>query len=98
MIGNKGDAAESLTALAEVAATLGQPESAARLYGAAQSLGESADAPLSSADVAEKNPSVSSLRAALGEEAFRAAWQEGRSMPLAQALNLSLGPALQEFE
>ena len=93
-VGDKNSAAESLGRVAEVAAIQGQPGRAARFFGSVQRLREAMGAaPQSPADRAEHDPSVASLRTTLGEEAFEAAWEEGRAMTLEQAIAYALDEA-----
>ena len=67
-----------------------QPERAARLFGAAEGLREVMGAPLPPADRAGRDRSVAAVRSALGEEAFAAAWAEGRAMSLEAAVAFAL--------
>jgi DNA-binding CsgD family transcriptional regulator/tetratricopeptide (TPR) repeat protein len=74
----------NLIGLARVAADEGQPEQAARLFGAAEPcLHLDAMDPLERADYER---AVEVVRARLGEETFAAAWAEGRTMAPEQAL------------
>jgi tetratricopeptide (TPR) repeat protein len=78
--------------LAEVAVMEGQPVRAARLFGAAHWLGETIGTPLVSAlwrPAWER--AVADARTALGEDAFAAAWAEGRAMGLEDAIALARG-------
>ena len=63
---------------------------AARLLGAAARLREDAPAPLSPAERAITDAALASVRFALGDEAFEAAWAEGRAMTLEQAVAYAL--------
>jgi hypothetical protein len=74
----------NLIGLARVAADEGQPEQAARLFGAAEAylLPDAMD-PLERADYER---AVAEVRARLGEQAFAAAWAKGRTMTPEQAL------------
>jgi tetratricopeptide (TPR) repeat protein len=64
----------------------GQPERAAQLFGAAAALRETTGASLEAAELARHDGSVAALRLALGEDAFTAAWEAGRTMPPEQAI------------
>jgi predicted ATPase/DNA-binding SARP family transcriptional activator len=75
----------SLERLAEVANGLGQPGRAVRLLAAAAALRDAAGAPLPPADRAECERHLACARTALGEEAFAAAWTEGRTLTWEQA-------------
>jgi tetratricopeptide (TPR) repeat protein len=81
---------QNLEELAAVAVAQGQPERAARLFGAAEGLREALGAPLPPVDRAEHDRSVAAVRTALGEEAFTAAWAEGRAMSLDEAVAYAL--------
>jgi hypothetical protein len=85
-LGDRRGIAGCLEALAGVAGAQGQHERAARLFGAAAALRESIGAPLPPADSAEIEPRVAAVRAALGEEAFTAAWAAARAMSLEEAV------------
>ncbi len=74
--------AESLESLAEVAWAERRAEGAARLYGTAAALRDTADAPILPADFSTYNRTVAAVRAALGDEAFTATWEAGRTTPL----------------
>jgi len=76
-----------------VVATHGEPVWAARLWGAAQALRAVIGAPLPPAYRADYERAVAAVRSSLGEKAFAAAWAEGRSMTLEQAL-AAQAPAL----
>src|SRR5262249_327874 len=74
--------ATGLEGLAQVAAAEGNAEEAARLFGTAGALREAIGSPLAPVDRAEHDRSVAAVRAALGEEAFTAAWEAGRALSL----------------
>jgi len=71
------------------------PERAARLFGAAEGLRDEFGMPLHG-NWDDRDPAVARIRAALGEEAFAAAWAAGRALPLdgavAEALAASPEP------
>jgi non-specific serine/threonine protein kinase len=87
----------SLERFAVLAAAYGQRERdpvrlmrAARLFGAAQGLREAFSMPLALPGQQGQAPDIEAVRAALGEEAFAAAWEQGRSMSLEQAIAYAL--------
>ena len=75
---------------AELAAAQGQATRAARLWGAAEALREPADVERAPNLRADDDPHVAEVCSALGEEAFAAAWAEGRAMTLEQAVAYAL--------
>jgi predicted ATPase/class 3 adenylate cyclase len=90
-LGDQRGIALALDGLAALAAAhQGQPERAARLSGAAEALREAVGAPLSPHERAEYHRHVAATRAALGEEAFAAAWEAGRALSLEQAVAYAL--------
>ncbi len=84
-IGDETQVGWHLIGLAGVAVAEGQPVQAARLLGAAETR---IDVQVSMNDVerADYTRTVESVRSKLGEQVFKAAWAEGRSMTPAQAL------------
>jgi non-specific serine/threonine protein kinase len=89
LIGDRGDlrvAGDVLEGAGVIAVMWGQPERAARLLGTSQALrdqfGITIDDPI---DHAASEQANSSLRAALGDERFEAAYQTGRTLSVAQA-------------
>ena len=82
--------AECFEGLAVAAAGFGQHERAAILFGAAEALREAIARPIELADRIAHQVTVPAVAAVLGEEAFAAAWAEGRAMPLEAALTLAL--------
>ncbi len=63
---------------------------AARLFGASQSLRDKMKIPVGVFIKAEYNQIVSEVRAHLGDEAFAAEWQAGMSMETEQAVECAL--------
>lgn len=82
---------EILEDLAKVEAADVKPGLAARLLGAAQALRERLEEPVPGPDLARHSQVVADVRQALGDERYQAAWQQGRSMPLPQAIALAAG-------
>jgi DNA-binding CsgD family transcriptional regulator len=83
-----------LEGLAGVVAAQGEPAWAARLYGAAESLRDANSIPIQPVYRAEYDRSVAATRAQLGEQAFAAAWAEGRTMTPEQVLAAEGQPLL----
>jgi hypothetical protein len=82
--------ADCLACLAEVAGARGRPEQAVQLFGVAEALLEASGARLSPNDRAEHHRQAAAVRAALDEEAFKAARAEGRTMALDEAVTNAL--------
>lgn len=80
----------SLMGFALVASARGQYARAGRLFGAADSLRERIGTPLPHSQRHRYELLVASIRAALGEVAFREIWEEGRAMTLEQAIEYAL--------
>lgn len=82
--------ARTLGGLARVISTLGadtaRAERAARLYGTADAVRASIGAPIPAADRPRYEHDLDRVRSYLGEQAFQAAWAEGRSMDLERAI------------
>ena len=78
-----------LETLAEVALAMESSSEAAQLSGAAAALRAATGAPLPPADRACYNRTVTYVRAALGDTAFVAAWDEGSALALAPSGALS---------
>ncbi len=91
-IGSKLIIAVCLEGMASVLATQREPARAARLWGAAESLRETMGAPIWPFERAAYELAVAAARALIGEKVFAAAWVQGRTMPLEQAL-VAPGPA-----
>ena len=81
-LGDRVGTAESLDGMGMVALARGDAGEAARLLGAADALREAVAAPIPPVDRAPLDRALATTRAALGEEAFAAAWAAGRAEPL----------------
>ena len=77
-------------ALARLALAEGQPQRAARLFGAWEVQQEIYKDPLDLADQEDTDREQAQVRAALGETAFAVAWAEGRAMSLEEAVAYAL--------
>ncbi|MGH7728406.1 MAG: ATP-binding protein, partial [Vulcanimicrobiaceae bacterium] len=85
-LGSKSASAAICEEFAPVLCTLGEPLRAAHLLGAAEALRREIGSPRFPSDVARYEGTLAAVRAALGAEAFAAAWNEGASMTLERAL------------
>jgi predicted ATPase/transcriptional regulator with XRE-family HTH domain len=72
--------------IADIAGRIGRPEFAARLYGAADEQRVRLGMPVAPIYRAEYERDLNISRAALGEQAFAAAWTAGHALPLEQAV------------
>lgn len=75
-----------LEGLAGVAAALGQPRRAARVFGATEAFREEIKGPRPAAHRADYERRVADARSQLDEATFAAAWEEGRTMTPDEAL------------
>jgi predicted ATPase/DNA-binding SARP family transcriptional activator len=91
-VGDRLGVAWCIEALAGPAAATGQPELAATLCGAAESLREHLGVPLKPAERPAYERHVAAARAALSEAGFRAAWTTGRHLPLEAVVDLAIEP------
>jgi tetratricopeptide (TPR) repeat protein len=89
-IGDKSGSAWCLERLAEIVFGKGQAEKSVRLFGAAAALRASIGSVIDPADQPEYERKRTSLNAALGEERFKTAWEEGRALTLEQAVSYAL--------
>jgi predicted ATPase/DNA-binding CsgD family transcriptional regulator len=85
--GSKLNIAICMEGMASILAVKRELARAAFLWGAAEALRESIGAPIWPVERASYDLSVASTRTLLGERAFGTAWDDGRTMPLEQALN-----------
>ena len=85
-IGSQKFLAACLEGLAALDAAQGAPRHAARLWGSAEVLREVMGTPLHPVYQANYEQVRAQVRATLGEQAFRTAWTEGRSVTPEQAL------------
>ena len=83
---NKNAIMDSLSGFAAVLGTIGKPDQAARLFGAAESLRENIGGQMALSDRREFDYYVAAVRAQLDEVVFVKAWAEGRAMTLEQAI------------
>jgi predicted ATPase/DNA-binding CsgD family transcriptional regulator len=84
--GNKYTIASCLEGLAGVRAAQGELPQSARLWGAAEALRQAIGAPIPPVYRPVYERTVTAARVQLGEKAFAAAWEEGRTMALEHVL------------
>ena len=85
-LGDRRIIALALDGVAGLAVAWGQPEHAARLFGAAAALREASGLPVDPAFRAAHGRDVAAARTALGEDAFAAGWATGAALPLPVAI------------
>src|SRR5205823_7593169 len=90
-LGDKASIAECLEGLAAAVGAWkgGQPDRAARLFGAADALREAVGAPLSPASRPEYERNLDAARSFINEAAFTEGLAQGRAMSLEEALALA---------
>jgi len=84
--GDKPNTAPCLDGIAGLAHAVGRPRQAARLHGAAAGLRAALEAPVVPGMQDRYERAVAAVRQSLGEDAFAAAWAEGRVLTLEQAV------------
>ncbi len=91
-IGDIWLAEQGLMGLGGAAALKGHYERAARLLAAAEALRKTLGRQRGAPDQADFDKRVASTRAGLGDAAFAAAWAQGTTMPLEEAIEAALAP------
>jgi non-specific serine/threonine protein kinase len=89
-MGDQVSSAAALLRLASLAAAEAHAERAVRLAGAAAALRETSGLPVPGSDQSEQERQVEQARRALGEAAATAAWAEGQTMTLEEAVAYAL--------
>lgn len=79
-----------LEAVAALTAGLGEPATAARILGAAESIREATGHPRFQHEMAELDSIVANIRETLGGPALDVAWAEGRDLPLGRAVSMAI--------
>ena len=85
-MGDRFGVAGALEGIAGVARDRDEPEVAARLFAAAATLREEIGGVREGADQAEYDRDLAATRAALGDDAFDAAWAAGAALTLDEAI------------
>jgi predicted ATPase/class 3 adenylate cyclase len=89
-LGHRGAVAHQLESFAMVALELGQPERAARLFGAAEALREKIAMPMDPDERIEYDQQVGALRGRLEEDTLASAWAAGRALTMEQAISYAV--------
>lgn len=84
-----GSTATWLEGLATIGIDDGHPDRAAYLLGAADALRQTIGAPLPAHEAADRNDTIAACSAVLGEVSFRAAFEAGAGLTLAEAVKLA---------
>jgi hypothetical protein len=90
-LGNRGAIAHQLECFAFVAMSEEEPQRAAKLLGAAETLRNKAHAPMADDEQSEYDRSLVQLRSMLTETEFNSLWSEGRTTTVEQAIQFALG-------
>ena len=91
--GMRPAAGEAVQGVARTALALGQLPRSAALLAAAEALRRQTGSAMGAYDQQAHGRALADLRAALGDEAFRAAWDAGQAMTLDEAVTYALGEA-----
>jgi hypothetical protein len=89
-LGQFAAVAHELESFAFIAIAQSQVQRAARLLGAAESLRERINTPMTALERSEYDQHVAALQAQMDEPAFAAAWAEGRALTMEQAVDYAL--------
>jgi tetratricopeptide (TPR) repeat protein len=92
-LGSMEAIAECLETLAEVAGALRDPRRAARLWGAADALREATGSPWLPLESRLHEPYLTAARSGIDQADWTMAWEEGRAMPLEDAIAYALDDA-----
>ena len=87
--GNRGAIANQLECFAFFAITDEEPQRAAKLLGAAESVRAKAQSPMTDIERIEYNDFVARLRSMLNEAEFNKLWAEGRALTMEQAIQFA---------
>jgi len=88
--GNRPAVAHQLECFAMIAVAEEEPQRAAKLFGAAETIREITDHKPTDEEQAEEAQFTSRLRAMLPETEFNVLWADGKSMAMEQAIQLAL--------
>jgi tetratricopeptide (TPR) repeat protein len=89
-LGNRAAVAHELECFGFLAVTDEEPQAAAKLFSAAETLREKIQAPMTDYERIEYDEIVARIRSMLPEAEFRANWAEGHAMTMDQAIQFAL--------
>jgi predicted ATPase/class 3 adenylate cyclase len=89
-IGHRAAVAHQLECLATIAMQSEQPERAARLFGAAETLRDKIGIPMTPQERAEYERTITELRSGMVPGIFTAAWAEGKGFSMDQAVRFAI--------
>ena len=89
-LGNRSAVAHELECFGSLAISDEQPARAAGLFGAAETLREKCQSPMTDEERVEYDQWVAQLHTKLAEAEYNAAWAHGRLMPMDQAIQFAL--------
>jgi hypothetical protein len=89
-LGHRSAVAHELECIAYILTRKEEPERAATLLGAAETLRKTIDSVMTRMEQAEYEREVSGLRDMLGEEEFRKQWDAGRALTIEEAIQLAI--------
>ena len=89
-LGHRAAIANQLECFAFIAKAQEQPERAAKLFGAAESLREKINIAMTPQERSEYDPEIADLRANTDEKVFASHWAEGRSLTMERAVEFAL--------
>jgi tetratricopeptide (TPR) repeat protein len=89
-LGNRSAVAHELECFGSLAISDEQPARAAGLFGAAETLREKCQSPMTDEERVEYDQWVAQLHTELAEAEYNAAWAHGRLMPMDQAIQFAL--------
>jgi predicted ATPase/class 3 adenylate cyclase len=88
--GQSAALAHELECIAFIAVAESQPDRAARLLGAAESIREDVSAAMTAFEQPEYEAAVAALKTQLDDHAYTSAWADGRTLTIDQALEIAL--------
>ena len=89
-LGHRAALAHQLECFAFIAKVQEQPERAAKLFGAAESLREKINIAMTSQERIEYDREIADLRANMDDASFSSHWAQGRALPVDQAIDFAL--------
>ncbi len=95
--GHRAAIAHELECMAMIAKAQEEEQRAVKLFGAAESLRETINIPMTPFERAEYDPEITSLRANMDQTDFTRTWSEGRALTMEQAITFALESEVLQF-